>query len=131
MKKVNRRANLIFAAGFLLSQAICLAQSSPEDDIAVSFNGKRGQLEIGGKYVGAEFHNSFPLPSRISFYYPVANSIDLGTDYWRRYESKPFTITLSIDGKIDTIGYEPFVYRWTPYNALFEQTKDAYKTEIS
>src|SRR5437870_13328446 len=53
------------------------------------FDRHYGQVEVGGRYVGAEFHRSRPLPSRISFYYPVANSIDLSTDYLRRDESLP------------------------------------------
>ncbi|MEZ4763341.1 MAG: hypothetical protein R3C26_09140 [Calditrichia bacterium] len=47
------------------------------DDIAVPFAGKRGQVEVGGNFAGAAFHHSRPLPSRISFFYPVANSLDL------------------------------------------------------
>jgi len=52
------------------------------DPLASSFNGKRGQVEVGGPFAGAEFHASRPLPSRISFFAPAANSIDLSTDYW-------------------------------------------------
>ena len=48
------------------------------------FTGKFGQVEVGGRYAGAEFHGSRPLPSRISFFYPVANSVDLSKDYWKR-----------------------------------------------
>jgi len=102
-----------------------------QDGIAVSFEGRYGQLEIGGKYVGAEFHHSRPLPSRISFYAPVANSIDLSTDYWHRDASKPSTLTVSVDGKVDTVGPEPFIYRWTPFSADFEQTRSVYRVAIS
>jgi len=49
--------------------------------IAYTFDGHFGQVEVGGRYAGAEFHRSRPLPSRISFYYPVANSIELSTGY--------------------------------------------------
>ncbi len=52
-------------------------------DIEVSFNGD-AQIETGNHYIGTEFHHGFPLPQRISFYYPAANSIDLSTDYWKR-----------------------------------------------
>ncbi|HEX9654396.1 MAG TPA: hypothetical protein VGA99_11845, partial [bacterium] len=107
------------------------AQTPENDSLEVSFAGKRGQLEIGGKYVGAEFHHSLPWPARISFYSPVANSIDLSRDYWHRDDSKPFTFILAVNGKIDTVGREPFAYRWTPYGAVFMQTKPAYKIEIA
>ncbi|MDZ7292481.1 MAG: hypothetical protein ONB44_17820 [candidate division KSB1 bacterium] len=124
------RISILFAT-LIFSQAACWAQHSAEDLIAASFDRQYGQLEIGGKYVGAEFHHSFPLPSRISFYVPVANSIDLSTDYWRRDESKPFTVVIAVNGKIDTVGREPFPYRWTPFSAVFTQTKPAYKVEFA
>jgi hypothetical protein len=69
----------------------------------VYFNGSYGQVEIGGKYIGVEFHQSRPLPSRISFYYPVANSIDYSTDYWERYKSFPFTIVIKSESKTSRI----------------------------
>lgn len=50
------------------------------DPLEYFFDKKYGQVEVGGPYVGAEFHESRPLPLRISFYYPVANSIDVSTD---------------------------------------------------
>ncbi|NIR65456.1 MAG: hypothetical protein GWN00_22265, partial [Aliifodinibius sp.] len=84
------------------------------EQLSVEFAGKYGQLEIGGNFVGAEFHHSLPLPSRISFYYPVANSIDLSTDYWQRDQSHPFSVTLNFDGEVREIGKEPFRYRYTP-----------------
>src|ERR1044071_9694523 len=57
-----------------------------------------GQVEVGGRSVGVECQRGRPIPSRVSFYYPVANSIDLSTDYWRRDESLPFAIGLQING---------------------------------
>ena len=121
----------LLLAMVIISQAIGQVQLSENDSIATGFAGKYGQLEIGGKYVGAEFHHSRPLPSRISFYAPVANSIDLSTDYWQRDESQPFTVIISSNGKTDTIGREPYEYRWTPFSAVFTQIKPAYKVEIS
>jgi hypothetical protein len=105
-----------------------LPERSP---VAVSFDGKFGQIEIGGPYVGAEFHHSLPLPNRVSFYFPVANSIDLSTDYWRRDESKPFAVVVSVDGKSDTVGRVPFTYSWTPYHAVFTQSDSTPKLEFS
>jgi hypothetical protein len=65
----------------LLSIGTVFSQT-PADPLSYSFDKHYGQVEVGGRYVGAEFHESRPIPSRISFYYPVANSIDLSTDYW-------------------------------------------------
>lgn len=98
---------------------------------AVSFDGKRGQLQVGGPYVGVEFHHSRPLPSRISFYAPVANSIDLSTDYWQRDVSQPLLLTLTLNGVTDTLGREPYGYRATPAQAVFSQEKAAYASEVS
>lgn len=111
----------ITATGFLFFVLVCCQPGSRNEDIAIRFDGGYGQLEIGGKYAGAEFHQSRPLPSRISFYYPVANSINLSTSYWSRQESVPFTVILTIDGRKDTLGLNPQAYRYTPYSAAFEQ----------
>jgi hypothetical protein len=61
------------------------AHIQPDSTIAVAFHGGYGSIEVGGPYAGFESHHSRPLPSRISFYAPVANSMDLSTDYWRRH----------------------------------------------
>jgi hypothetical protein len=100
-------------------------------ELSVSFSGKKGQLEIGSIYTGAEFHHSRPLPSRISFYYPVANSIDLSTGYWERDQSLPFQFFIRHNGKTDTIGYRPCIYRYTPCNAVFQEEQDQYSLSIS
>lgn len=97
----------------------------------MGFDGGYGQVEIGGKYVGVEFHQSRPLPSRISFYYPVANSIDFSTDYWKRYESLPLTVLLKSEGMTDTVGTHPYPYRYTPYRASFKNVQNDYGITFS
>ena len=91
------------------------------DDIAVPFAGKRGQVEVGGNFAGAAFHHSCPLPSRISFFYPVANSLDLSTDYWKRDESQPVRATLSANGQQWQLENISFPYRYTPFAAVFSE----------
>src|SRR5574342_645557 len=51
-----------------------------DSTVAVAFHGGYGSIEVGGPYAGFESHHSRPLPSRISFFAPVANSMDLSTD---------------------------------------------------
>jgi len=86
----------------------------------IHFAGGCGQVELGGPFVGFESHNSFPLPIRISFYYPVANSIDLSTDYWHREQSRPMYIGLKIgDAPKLWIGLEPYEHDLTPYSVSF------------
>jgi hypothetical protein len=102
----------------MMSPAV-LAQSDP---LEYTFTGRYGQVEVGGKYAGAEFHGSRPLPSRISFYYPVANSIDLSTDYWKRDESRPMAVGLRVgSGSKHWIGRDAWNYTISPYGALFEE----------
>ena len=100
-------------------------------ELEVEFDGGYGQIEVGGKYVGVEFHQSRPLPSRISFYYPVANSIDLSTDYWQRYKSLPLTILLRSEGQIYSVGNKPYPYSYTPYKAHFENNEDNFHLTFS
>jgi hypothetical protein len=102
------------------------AEKSTKQDLTQHFKGKYGQIEIGGKYVGLEFHQSRPLPSRISFYYPIANSIVSSADYWQRYKSIPFTVLLKSEGKTDTIGNTPYPYHYSPYKAKFENIEGNY-----
>lgn len=116
--------------GFLTVWAVAApaidAQPRLADTLAVAFDEKRGQVEVGGAYAGVEFHDSRPVPARISFYYPVANSIDLSTDYWRRGESRPLSLTVRVDGRTDTLGAEPWAYLWTPYSVAFDQDMGDY-----
>lgn len=131
--QLNLNKNRIFVSGLLyllLNAGPAPTQPITDSQLAVSFSGGYGQLEIGGNYAGAEFHHSRPLPSRISFYYPVANSIDLSTDYWKRHTSHPFILTITCDGVTDTIGYEPFEYRYTPNAAVFRKQKLDYSIQI-
>ncbi len=90
------------------------------DPLVFPFAGKYGQVEVGGPYVGAEFHKSRPFPSRISFYYPVANSIDLSKDYWKRDESLPFTVSVKVGtAPARSIGREGWRYELSPHTVTF------------
>jgi hypothetical protein len=96
----------------------------PEDPVAVYFDRGYGQLEVGGPYVGLEFHDSRPLPSRVSFYAPVANSLDLSTDYWKRGESRPVVMGIRVDARPRTwLGKRPWGYRLSPHSARFFATE--------
>lgn len=106
-------------------------RQSPFEALAEEFSGKYGQIEVGGVYAGVEFHHSRPVPSRISFYYPVANSIDLSKDYWRRDESRPLSIEVKIGDREFSAGNEPFRYRYTPFAVIFEQRDPQFRMQIS
>jgi len=94
------------------------------DPVSVHFDGGYGQVEVGGPYVGLEFHDSRPLPSRMSFYAPVANSLDLSTDYWKRGESRPVVMGIKVDdGPRTWLGKKPWEYRLSPHSVRFSATE--------
>jgi hypothetical protein len=79
-----------------------------------------GQIEVGSPYIGIEIHKSFPLLNRISFYYPVANSIDISEDYWRRDNFRIMSIGLKV-GSSPKRFLKAQVYKvsQTPYSVSF------------
>jgi hypothetical protein len=100
-------------------------------DIKVSFHGD-AQIEIGGPYAGVEFHHSSPMPQRISFFYPVANSIDLSTNYWKR--DSTFVMSAGIRegyGSKEWIGLSPYSYDLTPYGVTFYKSDPGKEIKIS
>ena len=105
----------------VLSWSSLLAQSSSEP-LSYFFDRHYGQVEVGGRFAGAEFHESRPIPSRISFYYPVANSIDVSTDYWKRGNSLPFALGIRAGQEAKRwFGREPWDYTLSPHKAIFHR----------
>ena len=101
-------------------------------ELTYFFDRGYGQVEVGGRYVGMEFHDSRPLPSRISFYYPVANSIDLSTDYWRRADSHPLALGIRVcGGKKEWLGREPWAYSLSPHTVSFHRESKGLVYRIS
>ncbi len=88
-----------------------------------------GQIEVGSPFVGIEIHKSFPMLNRISFYYPVANSIDISDDYWKRENFRIMSLGLKV-GNSPKRMLENEVYEvdQTPYSVSF--TKEKYESEI-
>ena len=88
-----------------------------------------GQIEVGSPYVGIEIHKSFPMLNRISFYYPVANSIDISDDYWKRENFRIMSVGLKVGNSPKRI-LENEIYEvdQTPYAVSF--TKEKYDSEI-
>ncbi|MBE0539150.1 MAG: hypothetical protein IH620_05510, partial [Ignavibacterium sp.] len=79
-----------------------------------------GQIEVGGPYVGIEVHKSFPLLNRISFYYPVANSIDISEDYWKRENFRIMNIGLKVgDTPKGFLKNQIYKVSQTPYSVSF------------
>lgn len=117
-------------SGFFISIFIFLAfllnacGSSPPKtsaDLRVRFKGD-AQIEVGGPYVGVEMHHGAPLLNRISFFYPVANSVDLSTDYWQRHRSRIMALAVKIGTQpVEWLGQQPLEFQLTPYSVQFHQ----------
>jgi len=90
-------------------------------DFSVTFAGD-ARIEVGGPFVSAEFHHSYPVPQRVSFFYPIANSIDMSEDYWFRDTTLALEIGLKVgDNDRENLSWTPTVLNLTPYNVKFEQ----------
>ncbi len=111
---------------FLIVFCITFRIDGQEKDLLTINSVKEvGQIEVGGPYVGIEIHKSFPLLNRISFYYPVANSIDISEDYWKRENYRVMSVGLKV-GSAPKRFLKNQVYKvsQTPYSASFDG-KDA------
>ena len=128
-RHIERKGNMIrIPMGFTLllcSVSQLAAQIGATDPLEYSFSGGYGQVEVGGRFAGAEFHDSRPLPSRISLYYPVANSIDLSADCWKRGDSRSMAVGMCVDGgPVQWIGREPWPYILSPHRVTFSRSVD-------
>jgi len=128
----QNRILLLTLPFFLFCFCSKISQDSLHKNLSVEFSGKPSQIEIGSPYVGIEMHTSSPLLNRISFYYPVANSIDLSTDYWKRDEFRNFFLGIKFGDKpIEWLQPEPIDYELTPYSVVFTKSDDEKTIQIS
>ncbi|MEJ5352552.1 MAG: amylo-alpha-1,6-glucosidase [Melioribacteraceae bacterium] len=88
------------------------------------------KIEVGSFYVGSEFHHSCPVPQRFSFYYPVANSIDLSKDFWYRDTTYVMNIGLKFGDEYQWLNNQTFQIELTPYSVKFYKTEDEKSIEI-
>ncbi len=130
-KKVINSSFVLTILFFILTGCGQQRGESLKDKLAVSFKGD-ASVEIGSPFVGLEFHHSSPLPQRISFYYPVANSIDLSTDYWTRDKSFSMAMSLKV-GKAESewIGFEPFEMKLTPYEVTYSKKEENHDVTVN
>jgi hypothetical protein len=91
-----------------------------KDLLTIESTKEVGQIEVGSPYVGIEIHKSFPLLNRISFYYPVANSIDISEDYWKRDNFRIMSIGLKVgDYPKRFLKNQVYEVSQTPYSVSF------------
>ena len=90
---------LVVTIFIILSCESIESESFSSEELKIKFKGD-AKIEVGGPYIGIEMHHSLPLLQRISFFYPVGNSIDMSADYWKRDTSFIMMMGLKIgDGE--------------------------------
>ncbi len=110
----------------LLIMVHCDSDRQLEQELAIHYHGD-AKLEVGGPYVGVEFHHSAMIPQRISFFYPVANSIDHSRDYWTRDTSFVADWSLKIGNNLAvSIGRDASEFELTPYSVTFNYAENGY-----
>lgn len=113
----------------MISIGLILLFNSCTDDtklknITVPFSGE-ATIEVGGRFVGVEFHRSQMIPQRISFYYPVANSIDHNKDFWHRDTSFVMNWQLfANDDSTIVLGRNPVDIELNPYSVKFIEKRE-------
>ncbi|MCK9243791.1 MAG: hypothetical protein M0R34_02900 [Candidatus Marinimicrobia bacterium] len=123
---INKIVSKILIVSISLMVAGCTNLRESKPDLAVNFDGD-AKIEVGGPYVGASFHHSCMIPQRISFFYPVANSIDHSHDYWTRDTSFVADWKLQIgDSPAIETGKEPAEFDLTPYAVSFYDNSENY-----
>ena len=119
MRNKSWKVKSLIVILIILASDLLPGANKYKKDLKIHFKGD-SKIEVGSAYVGLEFHHSSILPQRISFYYPVANSIDLSTDYWRRDTTFVMSAGLKIgNGEKQWLGKEQFEYDLTPYSVSF------------
>ena len=82
--------------------------------------------------MGTEFHNGYPAPQRISFFYPIANSIDRSNEYWTRDTSLIMDIHLKEgNGAWENLSRQAAPFSLTPYRVTFTQIRDRNRLDLS
>ncbi|MBU1495198.1 MAG: hypothetical protein KJ956_14670, partial [Actinobacteria bacterium] len=98
----------------------------------IAWRGSSSQIEVGSHYVGVELHKSSIRPNRISFYFPVGNSIDISRDYWKRGEYPILQVGLRVgEGSKKVLGTTPFAYELTPYSVHFSRSDNEKTMKVS
>ncbi|MCG2726690.1 MAG: hypothetical protein L6420_10675 [Elusimicrobia bacterium] len=122
----------LFFGGILLWISGAYGAGITSDKLKIKSLNKSSQIEVGGPYVGVELHNSQVQPNRITFYYPVSNSIDLSQNYWKRWEYPVMKMGLKIENQPkESLGNGPYEYELTPYSVIFKKSDDEKKISVS
>jgi hypothetical protein len=125
---MNITYRLFFAAFILLT----ITFRTEGQNLRIESTKEVGQIEVGSPYIGIEIHKSFPLLNRISFYYPVANSIDISEDYWKRENFRIMSVGLKTgNSKKQLLRQQVYKVSQTPYSVTFSGKEDQSQIRIS
>lgn len=133
--KINLNIYQVIWITIVINFFACQKQETLEqhlyEKLKVDFHGS-AQIELGGPYVGIEMHHGSPLISRISLFYPVANSIDKSNDYWTRDTSQVLYLGLKVGTSPKKwIEHTPFPFEQTPFSIEFQKEIDGILIKIS
>src|SRR3989339_1816319 len=110
----------ISLASFIILLITFRLTGQDTDLLTIESTKEVGQIEVGSPYVGIEIHKSFPLLNRISFYYPVANSIDISEDYWKRENFRIMSVGLKVGNSPKRfLKNQVYYVSQTPYSVSF------------
>lgn len=120
MRTELKKSFYLFA--FILAMSnIVFAQSDHDliERLSIPFRGN-AEIEVGSTFAGLEFHHSSPVPQRISFYYPLANSIDHSVDYWYRDTTYILSVGVKFGNRqIEWLDGKQFAFTHTPFSLDF------------
>ncbi len=122
--------SIILIAWVLLASLACTDKQKVRD-LHIKSKTEVGQIEVGSPYLGIEIHSSYPMLNRISFYYPVANSIDISKDFWKRENYRIMSVGLKVgDTPKKLLEEEVYEVDQTPYSVSFYKQKSESGIEI-
>lgn len=113
-RKISQQASLVYLLSLLFFMAMNNYPQGLENKLKVTYK-EDAQVETGNSFVGLEFHHNSPVIERISFYYPVSNSVDLSNDYWKRDSSFVMAAAIRIGNKTEWLNHEKYEFTSTPY----------------
>lgn len=124
-----RRICLAFYLSFMIISVPCAVADNFVSTI--SFN-KEAQVEVGGPYAGVELHKGSFLPTRITFFYPVSNSIQMVNDYWTREDSHIMDLGLKFgDQPKQWLTDKPDSFDLSPHSVKYLDQDDEKSISVS
>lgn len=122
---------ILFVVTDFIFCTIPVTGQSGKKKLEINFRGD-AKIEVGSYFAGLEFHHSYPVPQRFSFYYPVANSIDLSTDYWKRDTTFVMDVGFKFgESKTEWLNNQSLPFELTPFSVDFKKEDIEKTVELS